>query len=97
MTSFVAGGVAVLALARIARHHLPHPDAGRRAVLFLLFSPCAVFLAAGYTEALFLALALPAWLAALRRNWPAAAVLAALPAPYAPDSSSRPRWSCTSY
>ncbi|WP_078971879.1 mannosyltransferase family protein [Streptomyces sp. WM6368] len=78
LISFLAGGVAVLALARIARHHLPDLDAGRRAVAFLLLSPCAVFLAAGYTEALFLALALPAWLAAQRRNWPAAAVLACL-------------------
>ncbi|MGR4878373.1 mannosyltransferase family protein [Streptomyces sp. LARHCF249] len=78
LISFVAGGVAVLALARIARHRLPDPDAGRRTVLFFLLSPCAVFLAAGYTEALFLALALPAWLAAQRRNWPAAAILACL-------------------
>ncbi|MEV7520035.1 glycosyltransferase family 39 protein [Streptomyces sp. NPDC091371] len=78
LISFVAGGVAVLALARIARRQLPHAEAGRRTVLFLLISPCAVFLAAGYTEALFLALALPAWLAAQRRNWPAAAVLACL-------------------
>ncbi|MFJ8014871.1 mannosyltransferase family protein [Streptomyces sp. NPDC096339] len=75
LISFLAGGVAVLALARIARHQLRHAEAGRRTVLFLLLSPFAVFLAAGYTEALFLALALPAWLAARRRNWPAAAVL----------------------
>ncbi|MFI8500217.1 mannosyltransferase family protein [Streptomyces sp. NPDC085524] len=78
LISFLAGGVAVLALARIARHHLRDAEAGRRTVLFLLLSPCAVFLAAGYTEALFLALALPAWLAAQRRNWPAAAALACL-------------------
>ncbi|GGV39622.1 mannosyltransferase family protein [Streptomyces spectabilis] len=78
LVSFVAGAVAVLALARIARDHVPHPDAGRRAVLFFLLSPCAVFLAAGYTEALFLAFALPAWLAARRRAWPLAATLAAL-------------------
>ncbi|MFE9629775.1 mannosyltransferase family protein [Streptomyces sp. NPDC006463] len=78
LISFVAGGVAVLALARIARLQLPDLDAGRRTVLFFLCSPCAVFLTAGYTEALFLALALPAWLAALRRNWPAAAALACL-------------------
>ncbi|MFG2874740.1 mannosyltransferase family protein [Streptomyces sp. NPDC048337] len=78
LISFVAGAVAVLALARIARLLLPDQEAGRRAVLFLLLSPCAVFLAAGYTEALFLALALPAWLAAQRQNWPAAAALACL-------------------
>lgn len=52
-------------------------DTGTRAVLFLLLSPCAVFLAAGYTEALFLALALPCWLAAKRGRWPLAAALAA--------------------
>jgi hypothetical protein len=36
-----------------------------------------VFLAAGYTEALFLAFALPAWLAARRGAWAAAGVLGA--------------------
>ncbi len=70
LISFVSGAVAVLALARVARLYLPDGNAGRRAVLFLLLSPCAIFLAAGYTEALFLALALPAWLAAHRQNWP---------------------------
>ncbi|MEU8995892.1 mannosyltransferase family protein [Streptomyces caniferus] len=78
LISFVSGAVAVLALARVARLHLPDGRAGQRAVLFLLVSPCAIFLAAGYTEALFLALALPAWLAAQRQHWPAAAGLAAL-------------------
>ncbi|GAA4888524.1 mannosyltransferase family protein [Streptomyces coeruleoprunus] len=78
LISFVAGAVAVVALARIARLHLPEAAAGRRAVMFLLLSPCAVFLAVGYTEALFLALALPAWLAAQRHRWPPAAVLTAL-------------------
>ncbi|MEU5304322.1 mannosyltransferase family protein [Streptomyces noursei] len=78
LISFTAGAVAVLALARITRLHLPHAHAGRRAALFLLLSPCAIFLSVGYTEALFLALALPAWLAAQRRNWPLAATLTAL-------------------
>ncbi|MFJ3913755.1 mannosyltransferase family protein [Streptomyces vinaceus] len=78
LISFVAGGVAVVALAHIARLHLSGADTGRRTVLFFLLSPCAIFLAAGYTEALFLALALPAWLAAQRRNWPLAATLTAL-------------------
>ncbi|MCZ4123523.1 mannosyltransferase family protein [Streptomyces sp. H39-S7] len=88
LISFVAGAVAVLALARTARLHLAEPagtqakggsregDAGERAVFFLLLSPCAVFLAVGYTEALFLALAMPAWLAAKKGRWPSAAVLA---------------------
>ncbi|WP_405945048.1 mannosyltransferase family protein [Streptomyces sp. NBC_00932] len=78
LISFAAGAVAVLALSRITRLHLPDHGAGRRTVAFLLLSPCAIFLAAGYTEALFLALALPAWLAAQRRNWPLAATLTAL-------------------
>ncbi|MFG2208485.1 mannosyltransferase family protein [Streptomyces sp. NPDC048638] len=78
LISFVSGAIAVLALARITRRHLPDAHAGRRTVLFFLLSPCAIFLAAGYTEALFLALALPAWLAARRRNWPLAAALTAL-------------------
>lgn len=91
--SFVAGGVAVLALARIARletwearedgapalrpgsHGGTPDDAGRHAVFYLLLSPCAIFLAAGYTEAVFLALALPCWLAARRGRWGAAAAL----------------------
>ncbi|MFF1506704.1 mannosyltransferase family protein [Streptomyces sp. NPDC058326] len=77
LISFVAGAVAVLALARIAELHLPGSRAGGRAALFLLLSPCAVFLAAGYSEALFLAFALPAWLAAQRHRWPLAALLAA--------------------
>ncbi|MER8001874.1 mannosyltransferase family protein [Streptomyces sp. NPDC095613] len=78
LISFVAGAVAVLALARIARHHLPDAGAGQRTVLFFLLSPCAVFLSVGYSEALFLALALPAWLAAQRAHWPLAMTLAAL-------------------
>ncbi|MFB6815290.1 mannosyltransferase family protein [Streptomyces sp. NPDC056347] len=81
LISFVAGGVAVLALGRIARSYPPHPSrggAGPRAALFFLLSPCAVFLAAGYTEALFLAFALPAWLAARRQEWARAAVLVCL-------------------
>ncbi|MGD3109570.1 mannosyltransferase family protein [Streptomyces sp. YGL11-2] len=78
LISLAAGAVAVVALARITRLHLPDAGAGRRAVLFFLVSPCAVFLAVGYTESLFLAFALPAWLAARRGSWPLATTLAAL-------------------
>ncbi|MGR8011260.1 mannosyltransferase family protein [Streptomyces hypolithicus] len=78
LISFCSGAVAVLALARVARLHLPDGATAQRAVLFLLLSPCGVFLAAGYTESLFLALALPAWLAAQRRNWALAGVLTCL-------------------
>lgn len=78
LISLVSGAVAVVALARIAG--LGRPDgalAGQRAAVILLFSPAAVFLAAGYTESLFLAFALPAWLAAKNRHWRAAGILAA--------------------
>ncbi|MFI1191006.1 mannosyltransferase family protein [Streptomyces californicus] len=78
LISFAAGAVAVVALARIARAYLPDPAAGSRTVLFFLLSPCAVFLAAGYTEALFLAFALPAWLAATHHRWALAALLTTL-------------------
>ncbi|MGH8886432.1 MAG: mannosyltransferase family protein [Egibacteraceae bacterium] len=84
LISFVAGMVAVVALARLAELErsvnepsTPVGDLGERAVLFLLLSPPAVFLAAGYTEALFLAFALPAWLAARRGRWMLASLLAA--------------------
>jgi len=56
-------------------------DSGRAAVtavLLLVCAPAAVFLAAGYTESLFLALGIPAWLAARRRRWVLAGVLTAL-------------------
>ncbi len=78
LISFVAGAVAVLALARIARSYLSEEAAGQRTALFFLLSPCAVFLAVGYTEALFLAFALPAWLAAQRHQWAWACTLTAL-------------------
>jgi hypothetical protein len=70
VVSAAAGCVAVVALARLAH--------GRRAVLYLVTAPAAVFLMVGYTEALFLALAVPAWLAATRGQWRRAAVLAGL-------------------
>ncbi|SCE32338.1 MULTISPECIES: mannosyltransferase family protein [unclassified Streptomyces] len=78
LISLVAGAVAVLALSRIARSYVPEDADGRRTALFFLLSPCAVFLAAGYTEALFLAFALPAWLAAQRHHWAWACTLTAL-------------------
>ncbi|MFI5900685.1 mannosyltransferase family protein [Streptomyces cyaneofuscatus] len=78
LVSLVAGAVAVLALSRIARSYAPEDTDGRRTALFFLLSPCAVFLAVGYTEALFLAFALPAWLAAQRHHWATAAALTAL-------------------
>ncbi|MFE6000473.1 mannosyltransferase family protein [Streptomyces sp. NPDC056454] len=78
LISLIAGAVAVLALSRLARSYVPEDADGLRTTLFFLLSPCAVFLAAGYTEALFLAFALPAWLAAQRHHWATAAALTAL-------------------
>ncbi|MEU8267940.1 mannosyltransferase family protein [Sphaerisporangium sp. NPDC049002] len=76
LISFVAGLVAMTALARLGELEGPE-GAGWRAVLALLLCPTAVFLFAGYTESLFLAFAVPAWLYARRQNWMAAGLLAA--------------------
>ncbi|MEV5412078.1 mannosyltransferase family protein [Thermopolyspora sp. NPDC052614] len=74
--SLIAGCVAMVALSRLGELEGP-PGAGRWAVLAVLFWPTSVFLFAGYSEALFLAFAIPAWLAARRGRWPAACLLAA--------------------
>lgn len=74
LISAVAGAVACVALGRLARAEGADPGA---AVLLLVTAPSAVFLAAGYAEALFLALALPAWLAAREGRWALASVLTA--------------------
>src|SRR3954452_18079342 len=74
--SAVAGAIACVALARIGTLDFG-PEAGARAVLYLVLSPYAVFLAAAYSEALFLAFALPAWLAARRGRWVLAGALGA--------------------
>jgi hypothetical protein len=79
LISAVAGTVAMLALSRLGELELPGELIGRcgpRAVLYLVASPYAVFLAAGYSEALFLGFALPSWLAARRGRWLAAGLLA---------------------
>ena len=77
LVSLIAGAVAAVALGRIGAL-----DGGRRVgrltVLAWVTAPSAVFLAAPYTEALFLAFGFPAWLSARRGNWLAAGVLTAL-------------------
>ena len=77
LISLVAGGVLLVALARLGDFEGP-AGAGRWAALALAISPTAVFLFAGYTESLFLACALPAWLLARRGRWEWAVVCAAL-------------------
>jgi len=74
LVSLLAGAVAAVWLSRLAvLDGLP----GERTVLYLVLSPYAVFLAAGYSEALFLALALPGWHCARRGHWRAAGLLVA--------------------
>ncbi len=75
VVSAVAGVAAVVALAKLGALEAG-AECGRRAVLYLTLSPYAVFLAAGYSEALFLAFALPSWLAARRGRWLSAGLFA---------------------
>ncbi|SDT68457.1 mannosyltransferase family protein [Jiangella sp. DSM 45060] len=77
IVSLVAGAVAAVALGRIGELE-GGQRIGRLTVVVWAVSPSAVFLAAPYTEALFLACAFPAWLAARRQHWLAAGVLTAL-------------------
>ncbi len=75
LISLVAGAVAVVALSRISESI--RPGSGLWTVAAFLLSPFAVFLFAGYSEALFLGLALPAWLLARRGRWELAVLCAA--------------------
>ena len=75
--SLIAGGVAVVAIARMA--------GSSRAALFLLTAPTAVFLAVGYSESLFLAFAIPAWNAGRRGDWVRCGVYTSLAAFTRPD------------
>jgi hypothetical protein len=77
---FISAGASVVAVAylyRLAEEELG-PDAGRRAALYLLFFPTAVFLVAPYSEALFLAGAIPAFYYARHRRWLQAGAFAAI-------------------
>lgn len=76
LISLVAGAVAAVALARLA--DCESGGTGPYAVIAMVASPAALFLFAGYSESLFLALALPAWLLARRGRWEWAVSLAAL-------------------
>ena len=74
VVSLVAGALASVALGRLA---VLEGAPASRAVLYLVLSPYAVFLFAGYSEALFLALALWGWLSARQEHWVAAGLLVA--------------------
>lgn len=76
IVALVAGGVAACGLYHLAASEWG-PDAGRRAVLYLVCFPYAVFLFAGYSEGLFLAFATTAFVMARKDNWMAAGLLAA--------------------
>lgn len=83
--NWVAAGLVVSALAMAAACVLlwrlaadeGGDEGGRRAVLLLVLAPYAVFLYAGYSEALFLACTLGAWVAGTRDRWALAGLLGA--------------------
>jgi len=74
LLSLLAGCAASVALERLGRRDGLVPG---RAVLYLVLSPYAVFLAAGYSEALFLAFALWGWLMAKQGRWLSSGLLVA--------------------
>ena len=74
LMSLIAGAFASVALGRLA---VLEGVPASRAVLYLVLSPYAVFLFAGYSEALFLAFALWGWLMAREDRWVAASFLVA--------------------
>src|SRR5690606_32635672 len=76
--SIVATLPAVWAMYALARDVLGSEADALRVTAYLLVFPTAFFMLQVYTEALYLALAIPALLMAARRRWLAAGVLAAL-------------------
>ncbi|WP_084517822.1 mannosyltransferase family protein [Microtetraspora niveoalba] len=76
LVSLVASAVVAVSLSRLSDSY--RKGTGTWTVLAFFLSPFAVFLLAGYSEAPFLALAIPAWLLARRGRWAAASVCAAL-------------------
>jgi Mannosyltransferase (PIG-V) len=77
MLAAAASVIAVAYLYRLADEELG-PDAGRRASLYLVFFPTAVFLVAPYSESLFLAGAIPAFYYARRGRWLASGMCGAV-------------------
>ena len=77
LISAVSSWVATTFLFKLAEEDVG-PGAGRRAALYLTVFPTAVFLIAPYSEALFLAGAIPAFYYARRNRWHLAAVPAAI-------------------
>lgn len=83
VAAFILSGLASLAaglfLERLARLDQP-ADVARRAVWFLLIFPTSYFLHIGFTESLFLALAISCFVAARSGHWPLVGILGALAA-----------------
>lgn len=75
LVSFVAGAVACVALSRLVLFEAGSFIAARNSVIFLVASPFALFLFAGYSEALFLALAVSGWYLARQKMWLPAGLL----------------------
>lgn len=75
IVSLLAGLIAAIALGRLARSYGINPQ---WTVLAWAVAPMAVYLAAPYTEALFCALAFPAWLLARKGRWLGASALTAV-------------------
>jgi hypothetical protein len=76
IVSTIASVIAGVALARLFSIDNP-PRLARRAVWFLFIFPTSYFLHANYSESLFLAFVLTAFLAARHENWRTAGVLGA--------------------
>jgi Mannosyltransferase (PIG-V) len=75
----VSGAALLVALAYLYRlANEVWPGTGRRTLVYLCIFPMAVFLVAGYSEALFLAGTIPAFYYARRERWLIAAPFAAL-------------------
>ena len=77
LVSLVAGVVAAVLLHRLGVLTSGDRRVGLRAAGYLTVAPTGIFLTMVYSEALFLALALGAWLCGLRRRWWWAGLLAA--------------------
>lgn len=75
VVSALAGAVATVFIARLGE--LRRPGSGVIVAAVFVFSPMSIFLFAPYTEALFLAFAIPAWYLATRNRWLPASLLAA--------------------
>jgi 4-amino-4-deoxy-L-arabinose transferase-like glycosyltransferase len=78
LISSVASFLVFYLLYQLARELTGSSEIARASVVALALFPVAFFLMAGYTEALFLALAIGAYLAARRERWLLAGALAAL-------------------